>query len=171
MKQILGRCLAVLFVAACTYSPSASAQELDEHLSFLQPLLGGDWVGGYVGEGSPDLEIVLRFEPILDGNAVRYTREAAGADFASVIHLYWDASRREVRFLNLNNRGILAEGVAGLADDKIVLRGQSHAGDRTVEFETTLEIDEQDTLRDTYLRMQGGEWVTGHVQEFVRRRE
>ena len=169
MKQMPGRYFAVLFVVACMYSPSSSAQELDEHLSFLQPLLGRDWVGGYVGEGAPDLEIVLRFEPILDGNAVRYTREAAGADFASVIHFYWDASRREVRFLNLNNRGILAEGVADVAEDKVVLRGQSHAGDRTVEFETTLEIDGQGTLRDTYLRMQGGEWVTGHIQEFVRR--
>jgi hypothetical protein len=166
---MLSRCLAVLFVVVCMYSLPSSAQELDEHLSFLQLLLGGDWVGGYVGEGSPDLEIVLRFESILDGNAVRYTREAAGAAFASVIHFYWNASRREVRFLNLNNRGILAEGVAGVADDKVVLRGQSHAGDHTVEFETTLEIDAQGTLRDTYMRMQGGEWVTGHVQEFVRR--
>jgi hypothetical protein len=153
------------------YSPSSSAQELDEHLSFLQPLLGVDWVGGYVGEGSPDLEIVLRFEPILDGNAVRYTRAAARADFASVTHIFWNAGRRETCFLSLNNRGMVEEGVAVFEEGKIILRGKSHRADHTVEFETTLEIDVQGTLRDTFQRSQDGKWVTGHVQEFVRRTE
>jgi hypothetical protein len=161
------RWLAVLLGVSASCASPLLAQDLDEHLSFLQPLLGVDWVGGYVGEGSPDLEIVLHFEPILDGNAIRYTREAAGAKFTSETHFFWNATRREVHFLSLNNRGIVEEGVAESEDGKIVLRGESQRADRAVEFETILEIDEQGTLRDTFLRRQDGKWVTGHVQEFV----
>ncbi len=167
MNQKLLRWLAVLLGVSVSCSSPSLAQETDEHLSFLRPLLGVNWVGGYVGEGSPDLEIVLHFEPILDGNVIRYTREAAGANFTCVTHFYWDAGRRELRFLSLNNRGIVEEGVAESESGKIILRGESHRPDRTVEFETILEIDEHGTLRDRFLRMQDGKWVTGHVQEFV----
>ena len=36
---------------------SSLAAELDEHLEFLEPLLGKEWVGGYVGSESSDIEI------------------------------------------------------------------------------------------------------------------
>lgn len=67
----------------------ASAQgpdlaELDEHLRFLEPLMGHQWEGGYVGEDVLDLVISLRFAPVLGGRAVKYTREA-GSCFAERI--------------------------------------------------------------------------------------
>ena len=43
----------------------------------------------------------------------------------------------------------------------------SYWPDKTTEFQTTLEIDSQGTLRDTFRRMDAGKWVMGHIQEFV----
>ena len=169
MNGITKRSIVVVLAFLTLLSSSSLAADLAEHLSFLQPLIGTDWVGGYVGADAPDLEILLRFEPILDGTGVRYIREAAAADFASVTHFYWSPNRGEVSFLNLNNRGSVSEGVVTSEGGNIVLRGSSHRSDGTVEFKTTLSIDATNTLNDTFMRKKDGEWVPGHVQEFVAR--
>jgi hypothetical protein len=140
---------------------------LDEHLQFLEPLIGKEWVGGYVGSESSDIQIVLRFEQVLGGRAVRYVREVEAANFSGMTQFYWNPGRKEVCFISLNNRGIVGEGVVKAEDGRIVLHGKSHRPDKTTEFKTTLEIDSKGTLRDTFLRMEGSEWVQGHLQEFV----
>ena len=166
MKLIGGRCVAALLALLFSVAFS-SAAELNEHLSFLEPLVGKEWVGGYVGSESPDIQIVLRFERILGGHAVEYVREAEAADFTGVTHFYWNHGREEVCFISLNNRGIVAEGVVIPENGKIVLHGKSHRSGTTIEFKTTLEMDPEGTLRDTFLRMQDGKWVQGHLQEFI----
>jgi len=166
MKLIACGCaIALLFLIGPVLSSSAT--ELDEHLQFLEPLIGKEWVGGYVGSGSRDIQIVLRFEEVLGGRAVRYVREVEAADFSELTQFYWNPGRKEICFISLNNRGIVGEGVVNAEDGRIVLRGKSHRPDRTTEFKTTLEIDPNGTLRDTFLRMEGSEWVQGHIQEFV----
>ncbi len=124
-------------------------------------------MGGFVGAGTSDLVISLSFAQILDGKAVKYTREAKAANFAGVTHFYWSPDRGEVCFLSLNSRGIVGEGVVMSEGGGIVLRGNSHWPDRTVEFETILRIGPKGTLTDTFKRKENGEWVVGHVQEFV----
>lgn len=166
MKLIVGGC--VIAVLAVLFPLSSSpAGELDEHLQFLEPLIDKVWVGGYAGSGSPGIEIVLSFEKILDGRAVRYVRKADAADFSGLTQFFWNPSRGEVCFISLNNKGIVEEGVVSVADGRIVLRGKSYRPDKTIEFKTTLEIDPKGTLRDTFQRMEGSEWVQGHLQEFV----
>ena len=149
------------------FSSSVHAAELDEHLRIFQPLLESVWAGGYVGEDAPDLEIVLRFEAILDGMAIRYSRDAEAVDFAAVTHFYWNPDRKEVCFLSLNSRGMVDEGVVESDGDTIVLRGKSIWPDRIVEFKTELHLDEDGTLRDTFTRKENTGWEQGHVQEFV----
>ena len=166
MKLLIGGCVIALFTILIPFS-SSPALELDEHLRFLEPLIGKEWVGGYVGSDSPGIEIVLRFETILGGRVVRYVREVEAADFSGVTQFYWNPGRGEVCFLGLNSRGIVEEGVVNVKDSKIVLRGTSQWPDKTIEFKTALEIDPEGTLRDTFLRMEGSEWVQGHLQEFV----
>lgn len=167
MKRTTIRSLAFAGVLLVLLSASSVAGELDERLSFLKPLTGKEWVGGYVGPDAPDIELSLRFDIILDGKSVRYKRDAEAVNFSSVTHFYWDESRGEVRFLSLNNRGIVGEGVVNAENGRIVLHGMSHRKDKTMEFKTTLEIDEEGKLTDTFVPMEGGEWVQGHVQEFV----
>jgi hypothetical protein len=166
MKLIAGLCAIALLILPVPVS-CFSAAELDEHLEFLEPLIGKEWVGGFVGAESPNMQIVLRFEQVLGGRAVRYVREVEAADFSGLTHFYWNPGRGEVCFISLNNRGIVGEGVVNAEDGRIVLLGKSHRPDKTTEFKTTLEIGPKGTLRDTFLRMEGSEWVQGHLQEFV----
>lgn len=147
-------------------STFVSSSELDKKLRFLQPLLGTDWVGGYAGEDESGLKITLTFEPILDGTVIKYAREAKGADFTGVTHFFWNPSLGEVRFLSLNNRGIVGEGTVAADGVEIVIQGKSHHPGGSVEFKTILSIEETGTLRDVFLRKKDGEWVQGHIQEF-----
>jgi hypothetical protein len=166
MKLIVSGCVIVLL--SVLFSPSISQTvELDEHLQFLEPLLGKKWAGGYVGSESPDIEIVLSFEKILDGRVVKYIREADAVDFSSLTHFFWNPGREEICFISLNNKGIVGEGIVNVTDGRIVLIGKSHRPDQTTEFKTILEIEPSDTLRDTFQRMEDGKWVQGHIQQFV----
>lgn len=166
MKLITRGYALTLFVLFVLISPSA-AVELDTHLQFLEPLIGTEWVGGYVGSESPDIQIELRFEEILGGRVVKYIREAEAADFSGLTHFYWNPGKGAVCFISLNNRGIVGEGVVAVEDGRIVLHGKSHRQDSTTEFKTTLEIDPKGILKDTFQRLESGAWVTGHFQEFV----
>jgi len=145
--------------------------ELDDHLLILEPLLGHLWEGGYVGGNDADLVISLRFEPVLAGKAVRYTREVPELGYSSETRFFWDPGREEVRFLALNSRGIVGEGVVSMQDGAIVLLGVDQWPEGSIESRTVLRLDEDGVLTDTYSRREGGEWVPGHIQEFVARRQ
>ena len=170
MKSASSLTILIVLPLMVAYSSMPESAELDEHLRFLEPLIGPEWVGGYVGEDAPDIVITLSFEPILEGKAVRYTREAAAVGFVSEAHFYWSPNRDEVLFINLNNRGMVGEGVVKSEGENVVLRGESHSLDGTVGFKTLLHIDATGVLRDTYMRNEDGQWVQGHYQEFVARK-
>lgn len=160
--------LTVVAMALSVMIPSSpEAAELDEHLHFLQPLLEMEWAGGYTGEDAPAIAIVLQFEQILDGKAVKYTRTAEAANFTAVTHFFWNPEKEEVLYYSLNNRGIVQDGKAKLEDGNIVLYGRSYWPDRTMESKTTLNIDATGVLTDTFIRKEDGTWVDGHVQKFV----
>lgn len=169
MNRLSVRSIGVVLTALVSFSSASYAAELDDHLGFLRPLIGTEWVGGYVGEDAPDVEFTLRFEEILDGTAVRYTRHVPAVKFSAEALFYWNPTRGTVCFLNLHTHGFIGEGVVEFVDGKIVLSGNSHRPDSTIEFTTILEIDADGTLRDTFTGKQDGEWVPGHVQEFVAR--
>lgn len=85
----MNHALAWAGIVVCSVFPAAAGPEeagLDERLQFLEPLLGLHWEGGYVGEESPDVVISLRFESVLAGNALKYTREVTSLDFLSETH-------------------------------------------------------------------------------------
>jgi hypothetical protein len=167
MKLIASGCMTLLLSLIPPHS-TPQAGTLDEHLRFLEPLLGTEWVGGYVGPEAPALEIVLGFSVMLDGRVVEYVREAAEADFSSVTQFFWNPAREEICFLSLDNRGTVGEGVVSVVEGKIVLLGQSHRSDGTIEFKTTWEVDANGNLTDTFQRMEDGRWVQGHLQQFAR---
>lgn len=163
------RCLSipvVLLVLLLPLSPLSHAAKLDENLCFLAPLIGGNWVGGYLDEDTAGLKITLRFSPILDGRVVRYTREVPEADYSSVTHIYWDPHIGKVHFLSLNNRGIVGVGSVTISGGEITFHGEEHMPSGSREFKTVLSLSPQDTLRDVFLRREKSGWVVGHVQEF-----
>lgn len=171
---MLKRTLFLASIVTLSFLPGLIAAsdiiELDEHLRFLEPVIGQQWEGGYVGENAPDLLITFRFEPIISGKAVKYTREAAAISFYSEMYFYWSPEREEVLFLNLNSRGMVGEGVASLQDGDIVLEGESHSSDGPTLFKTVLHISREGVLTDTFTGTKNGESVHGHIQEFTVKR-
>ena len=162
------KCLAVLtIIFLLGFSSASISAELDDNLRFLEPLIGTNWEGGYSGENAPDLLITLKFEQILEGKVVKYSRVAEAAGFFSETHFYWSPNRGEVLFINLNSRGIVSEGVAASQGGDIVLLGENHWPERSMQFKTVLHIESGGVLKDTFTRKENGDWVPGHVQEFV----
>jgi len=166
MNEFILRLFFTVLALMSLLSSSLQAAGLDENLYLLEPLIGVDWVGGYIGSEAPDLEISLRFEQILNGKAVRYTRVAAAADFTSETHFYWNPASGEICFISLNSRGVVGEGTVLSEESGIVLSGSNHWPDRTTETRTILEIDSDGSLQDTFTRKEDGEWVQGHLQHF-----
>ncbi len=157
----------ILLALLSLISPLSISSELDENLLFLTPLIGIDWVGGYIGEDTCDLKIALRFDPILDGSVVEYTREVPDADYSSVTHIFWDPLLKAVRFLSLNNRGIVGEGTVSVDGDEMTFQGEDHQPTGLKEFKTVLSISGSGTLKDLFLRKEKGKWIQGHIQEFT----
>lgn len=160
--------LLLLLLPLSPLSPRVQAAELDGRLGFLAPLFGGDWVGGYLGTDAAGLKISLCFSPILDGRAVEYTREVPEAGYSSETRIYWDPQLEAVRFLSLNNRGMVGEGSVTVSGGEITFHGEEHVRSGSREFKTVLSISPSGTLRDVFLRKEPGGWVEGHVQEFKR---
>ena len=167
MKRTFMWTIILPFLVLSDYSAASETTELDEHIRFLEPLIGHQWDGRYVGENVPDLVISLHFEPIVSGKAVKYTREAPAVDFISETYFYWSPDRGDTLFITFNSRGNVSEGVVSVQDGNIVLHGQNHRPDRSIEFKTEWHLDAEHVLRDTFTRKENGEWVHGHVQEFI----
>jgi hypothetical protein len=157
--------LTVTTIALLGFVSPAAAQDLDEHLHVLRPLVARQWTGGYVD--SPEIVITLEWEEILAGKALRCTRRAPEVDFTGETTFYWDPERSEIAFIALNNRGIVGSGTVQRDGEAIVLIGTSRRPDEVTEFRTTYELLEDGRLRDTFVRKQGEAWVAGHVQEFT----
>ena len=153
-----------MFAILLCVSHSTQAQDLDEHLHIFAPLVGQTWVGGYIDH---DLEIILHFEPMLQGQAVGYRRVVAELNYSAETRFYWDPRSATIAFHGLNSRGMVENGTVAREDTKVILRGVTQWPDHDVEFKTILEILPDGRLRDTFLRRENGAWVPGHVQEFV----
>jgi len=162
-------CPRAFIVALCVVAGTVVAQagDLEQSLEFLQPLLNKTWVGGYVNSPDSDLEITMRWEPILGGQAVRRTIDVPGLSFSAETYIYWDRKEERVAFLTLNTRGLTSVGTAAKEGETITLRGRTYWPDRVMEFRTVVEVLPDGKLRDLYYHMENGEWVQGHHQEFV----
>lgn len=167
MRTVHGQRAFVLALAIVAGTASAPAEDLDESLDFLQPLLNKTWVGGYVDSSDRDLEITMRWEPILGGKAVRRTVDVPALQFSGETYFYWDRNEERVAFLMLNTRGLTSTGTAAQDGRAVTLRGKTYWPDRVMDFRAVVEVLPDGKLKDLFYRMENGEWVEGHHQEFV----
>lgn len=161
-NQILTSYLLLVILSGLTL-----AAELDEHLIILEPLMETQWLGGYIDD--QDIQIQLDFTSILNGKAIQYVRKAESVNYSAITHFYWDPDLNELCFVALNSRGIVEKGSVKTEAGKIILSGTSAWSDRTMTIKTILEIDSHGKLKDSFYRMERGQWTLGHVQEFVRK--
>lgn len=141
----------------------ARGQELDARLEFLAPLINRTWVGHFVGPADSTLTHRVRWEPILDGKAVRRTKLVPEASFADDGYYFWDWEAGQVAFLSVGNRGQVTRGFVVREEGRVVLRG-AWRDDRSVhEFALTLEVLPDGKLEDRYYGVANGEWTPGHL--------
>jgi len=167
MRTVHGQRALIVALAIVAGTALAQAEDLEESLEFLQPLMNKAWVGGYVNSPDQDLEITMRWDSILGGKAVRRTIDVPALHFSGETYFYWDRKEERVAFLTLNTRGITSSGTAAKDGKTVTLRGKTYWPDRVMEFRTVVEVLPDGKLRDLFYRMENGEWIQGHHQEFV----
>ncbi|MCK5573264.1 MAG: hypothetical protein KAJ12_10910, partial [Bacteroidetes bacterium] len=68
--------LAGWFVLVLILTSQSHSQQVDEHLTALEPLLGKEWVGRL-----DDIELTKSWVPILNGKGIRETTIAPALDY------------------------------------------------------------------------------------------
>ena len=58
-----------------------------------------------------------------------------------------------------------------MQDGEIVLQGENHWPEGSMEFKRALHLDSSGLLKDTFTRKEKGGWMLGHEQEFVAREQ
>jgi hypothetical protein len=142
---------------------------LDEHLSPLAQLLENTWIGKYADAPEEDLDHVVRWEEILDGRAIRYTKEVPQVGFSAEGLYYWDPVDSTLAFLMLSSKGHVGEGTISTDAGMITLKGVTVYGLDSYEFRTTFEVREDGTLEDKYYRKYSTGWRQGHLIRHVPR--
>lgn len=141
---------------------SAGAASVSEHLQFLGPLLGQEWVGHYTDEETAHFVHEVVWEPLLGGAAVRMTKRVDELDFVMETLYYWNAASSEVAYLSVTNRGQVSVGTAAALGDTIELLGRDLTGEGEVAYRYTLRVSGEDLLEDRFYRRAGGKWEERH---------
>jgi len=150
-----------------TGTTAGAADALAPELELLRPLLGPPRVGSYIDSAPGELEMTVQWEPVHDGNAVRFTKTVPEADFSMETLYYWSQLEDRIGFLTISNRGSIARGdVRRDEDGSIVLSGLEASVDHETEFRTTFTVLPDGTVRDVFERFEERRFVRGHVIEY-----
>jgi len=154
MKQYRTPALvAVMF--ALGLGVAASAQAPIEELAIFVPFAKSEWAGRFQDPRAPQVDHVIEWNAILDGQAVRWTKSVEALGFSMETTFSWDWEIAAVSFVQLASNGSHAQGVAMAEGDRLVLVGVSAQPLGPVEFRQTFEILADETLEDRYCRRAG----------------
>lgn len=155
---------ALASTAALAAAPlDAQVQELDARLEFLAPLINRTWIGHFVGSADSTLTHRVRWDAILDGQAVRRTKFVPEVGFADDGYYFWDWETGQVAFLSVGNRGQVTRGFVVSEEGRVVLRGTWRDAHGVHDFALTLEIMPDGRLEDRYYNIANGERTAGHL--------
>ena len=158
--------IAVLLVAA-----GAAAQEPIDEMAIFEPLLGSAWAGRFQDSSAPQVDHVVEWNTILDGQVVRWSKRVDALGFEMETTFYWDRELAVVTFVQLASSGVHGQGTAWMEEGRLVLSGVSGQTSGAVEFRQTFEILADGTLEDRYFRRAGDAWAPQHVIVYDRVRK
>ncbi|GEM_PF-1603265 len=165
------RCVPVLILPAllagalflCAFRQADGAiQEPVEQLQFLSPLLGTTWTGRFEPPG-PSFDHVIRWEPILDGHAIRMVKDVEAADFRMETIYVWDPQAGNVSYLTQTNSGQISTGIVRAENGLIIQEGVNHYDDPVTEYRYTFTVTPDGTLEDRFYHREEGAWIQGHL--------
>ena len=146
-------------------SISAEGQDLDKSLQMFDPLIGKSWIGHYVGRDE-ELDHFIRWEPILNGKAVREIKDVPELGFSLERVYYYDWGLEQLSFLALTSRGFISRGSASLDEGRILLTGVSVRPDGSAGFRIAFEVTPEGLLQDRFYLKKGDTWDQRHLIEY-----
>jgi cyclase len=143
------------------------AQELNENLKLLQPIVNIQWQGKMKSpDGKNEFTTRREWRAIMNGSVVKYTSTVKELGFSSEGFYYWDPIKKEIALFEISsNRGNFQRGHVEMENGAIVTAGTITFPDRELEFRNTFEVTSDGGLLDTWFRFENGRWLPGHSLE------
>ncbi|UCE23920.1 MAG: hypothetical protein JSU74_11555 [Candidatus Zixiibacteriota bacterium] len=157
--------LCLVLIILVKVSPSR-AQELNENLEFLSPLIGS-WEGYFEDRDRQGLLLTMSCEAIVEGNALRMQSVSGGMGRRNLY--YWDPEKKQVLYLVLTTNGYVGSGIIFKQGDTIFEVGRQIAPDGTVnETKSAWAMGPEGQVITQAYTMKEGKWHPGHVIVFVK---
>jgi hypothetical protein len=160
---------AVLCLAALPLA--AGAQTLDPKMSALEPLLHKEWKGMMKSiDGSPDREVICRFEAVGSGLLVKFDRRSTGRNDFEEGYFYWDDLAKKIALFAIHSGGSFRTGFVTAENNVLTMEGRmawpsappNPQVKQAYEFRNTFSFSSADEMTDCWFQNAFGPWRPGH---------
>ena len=161
----------VVSVSVLLWSVEPFARESSSPLAPLQSLGGKSWICVSWDGEKPKHRQTVRWEWILNGNAIREVMEKLEIGFRREGMLFWDGTLQQIRYLAVPNNGFSGHAAISWDAGVIVSLGKTVASDGgSMEQRETYELLLQVRLQFiSYLLPSDDGWVQRHILEYQSR--
>jgi len=149
-------------------APKSPALKLSDKLSVFEPLIGPTWIGSIPDDPRMG-EIVLKWDVLLNGYAVRLRRSILNSGHLLETTYYWDESSAKIAFLALSNNGFEIQGHISVQGDELIAEGDQRGPEvdrisrRIYKMDKDGKLYEDDLFRES----DSESWHRTHVSVFV----
>jgi hypothetical protein len=158
-------------IAAAILPLIIAAQTLDPRLSPLAPLLNKEWRGTMKSvDGSPDLEVVCRFQAVGPGLVVKYGRRSTGREDFEEGYFYWDDIAKTIALFAVHSGGSFRTGSVTAEKGVLTIEGRMARPSpppnaqvkQAYDFRNTFTFASADEMTDRWFQNAFGPWRPGH---------
>ncbi len=163
--------LGLLLLLAAASAAATESRTLIPQLEPFRPYLDTTWRGEFA-DSTPDKPVidVSRWERALNGTAVRIMHSLNEGEYGGETIIFWDASRKELRYYYFTTAGFFTEGTADFDGNSFVSRESVTGNQQGIdEVVSTAVLDaEAGTMQVKSDYLKQGERVNGHETVYRR---
>jgi hypothetical protein len=154
---------------ADTPQGKTAPDSLIEQLLPFKPLLGKTWKGNIQEPGSQSTMIdVSHWERALNGRAIRVLHSINNGELGGETIIVWDPQKKGLVFFSFTTAGFFTQGTITAENNQFI--GHEYVtGDQSgiTEVKAIGDILPGGKLRSTAKYFKNGQWVDGHVIDYV----
>jgi hypothetical protein len=173
MSKLFSALSIILLLSGVAFNQSTDAIDeqglkLDERLSLFKPFIGPTWVGTIPGDARMG-EIILKWEVILNGFAVRLERDILNSNHRLETTYHWDESSGKIAYVAISNNGYLTKGYVSGQGGGLISEGFQQGPNTMRQSRRAYRIDKEGKLYedDQFRGSDADEWQRTHVSVFV----
>jgi hypothetical protein len=163
MRKRIVSLVITAILSCCLLPAGTSAEQPTGRLEFLQPLIGQKWLGHFSNPEDAYLNHYNEWESILEGQAVKATKQVPEVNFTRETLYYWDPESKQVQFLSVTSKGQVSRGTVTAESGLITLLGVNLSESGRKQFKTTYELLTTGELLDRFYVQTGQDWRQGHL--------